>query len=131
MQAKQTHYRCRCARPTPPEDRGRRADLDLPDGWVCGRSVTQPAVTCRFEAADHEKLAELVDQFCEKLPGLGDRLWRPPRGDARRRLDGYTEFREQEDGVGAQPPARDARGRSIPLGKGSPAARRFDIIRRG
>lgn len=50
--------------------------IDFPDGWVLlRRSVTEPVMTCRFEATDQEKLVELVDRFCTKLPGLGDQLW--------------------------------------------------------
>jgi phosphomannomutase/phosphoglucomutase len=50
--------------------------IDFPDGWVLLRcSVTEPSLTCRFEAADFDTLDRLVHRFSEKLPGLGEDLW--------------------------------------------------------
>jgi len=50
--------------------------VEFPDGWALVRSsITQPAVTFRFEAANWTGLTELVWGFCETLPEIGDALW--------------------------------------------------------
>lgn len=50
--------------------------IDFPDGWALVRnSVTEPAMTFRFEAVDWSSLNRLVWQFCEALPDRGDALW--------------------------------------------------------
>lgn len=58
-----------------------QSDLDgirihFPEGWALVRgSVTEAALTFRFEAASAEKLHELVWRFCDELAELGDALW--------------------------------------------------------
>ncbi len=50
--------------------------IDFPDGWALVRdSVTEPAMTFRFEASSLEKLAGLVWRFCDPLSEIGDILW--------------------------------------------------------
>ena len=50
--------------------------IDFSDGWALVRgSVTEPAMTFRFEAADGPKLHALVGRFCDDLADLGDTLW--------------------------------------------------------
>lgn len=50
--------------------------VEFPDGWALVRhSVTEPALTFRFESRDDEQLTLLVKRFCDALPGLGDDLW--------------------------------------------------------
>jgi phosphomannomutase/phosphoglucomutase len=50
--------------------------VDFPDGWALVRSsVTEPALTFRFEAADQGWLRELVRRFCDRLGEVGDELW--------------------------------------------------------
>ena len=50
--------------------------IEFPDGWALVRgSVTEAAMTFRFEAASQEKLSELVWRFCDELAELGDTLW--------------------------------------------------------
>jgi len=50
--------------------------IDFPKGWALVRSsVTEPAVTFRFEADRWPSLSRLVRRFCEALPGLGADLW--------------------------------------------------------
>jgi phosphomannomutase len=50
--------------------------VDFPDAWALVRSsVTEPALTFRFEAADSGWLNELVRRFCRVLPKVGDQLW--------------------------------------------------------
>ena len=50
--------------------------IDLPGGWALVRhSVTEPALTFRFESADWPRLDHLVGRFCQLLPDLGPRLW--------------------------------------------------------
>ncbi len=50
--------------------------IDFPEGWALVReSVTEPAVTCRFEAKDPRKLDRLVRRFCTSLPKVGEELW--------------------------------------------------------
>jgi phosphomannomutase len=50
--------------------------VDLPGGWALARpSVTEPALTFRFEGLDWHALDDLVERFCAILPqGLGERL---------------------------------------------------------
>ena len=50
--------------------------IGFPDGWALVRSsVTEPALTFRFEAADLGWLRELVRRFCDALDEVGDELW--------------------------------------------------------
>jgi len=50
--------------------------VDFSDGWaLVRRSVTEPALTFRFEAGDDVSLARLVYRFCQALPQVGDGLW--------------------------------------------------------
>jgi len=48
----------------------------FPDGWALVRnSVTEPALTFRFESRTWNGLAKLVSNFCDSLPEVGDALW--------------------------------------------------------
>ena len=50
--------------------------VNFPDGWALVRSsVTEPAMTFRFEAADAATLRGLVEKFCDALPDVGDFIW--------------------------------------------------------
>jgi phosphomannomutase len=50
--------------------------IDLPGGWALVRhSVTEPALTFRFESADWHGVEDLVERFCAILPELGPQLW--------------------------------------------------------
>ena len=50
--------------------------VDFPDGWALTRSsVTESALTFRFEATDGAKLPEIVRSFCHPLGDIGERLW--------------------------------------------------------
>ena len=50
--------------------------VDFPDGWALARSsVTEPAMTFRFEAGDADALHGLVEKFCDALPDVGDVVW--------------------------------------------------------
>jgi phosphomannomutase/phosphoglucomutase len=50
--------------------------VNFPDGWALVRtSVTEPLVTCRFEAGNAKKLDRLVRRFCNALPTVGEDLW--------------------------------------------------------
>ena len=50
--------------------------VDLPGGWALVRSsVTEPALTFRFEGLDWHALDDLVERFCDALPEFGDELW--------------------------------------------------------
>jgi phosphomannomutase len=50
--------------------------VDFPEGWALIRSsVTESALTFRFEACDWDSLGRLVWQFCESLPQIGETLW--------------------------------------------------------
>ena len=50
--------------------------VDLPGGWaLVRRSVTEPALTFRFESADWHGLEHLVGSFCGLLPEVGPKLW--------------------------------------------------------
>ena len=70
--------------------------IDTPAGWVLVRpSVTESALTFRFESRDWPALDDLVDRFCGSLPQLGDEIWsryRSAMGTARRR---------SQNGIGA------------------------------
>jgi phosphomannomutase/phosphoglucomutase len=50
--------------------------IDLPGGWALARpSVTEPALTFRFEGLDWHALDDLVERFCATLPPpLDDKL---------------------------------------------------------
>ena len=49
--------------------------IDFPDGWVLLRaSVTEPAVTVRFEAASSVALDEGLRTFCAKVPEISAQL---------------------------------------------------------
>ena len=50
--------------------------VEFPDGWAGVRSsVTEAALTFRFEAADWPGLSKLVWRFSRSLPEIGDALW--------------------------------------------------------
>ena len=50
--------------------------VEMPGGWALVRqSVTEQALTFRFESADWHGLEHLVGRFCKLLPGLGPQLW--------------------------------------------------------
>jgi phosphomannomutase len=50
--------------------------VDFPDGWVLVRSsVTEGAMTFRFESGDWGSLYKLVWRFCDAMPLRGDALW--------------------------------------------------------
>jgi phosphomannomutase / phosphoglucomutase len=50
--------------------------IQLPGGWaLMRRSVTEPALTFRFEGLDWHALDDLVERFCDALPEFGDELW--------------------------------------------------------
>lgn len=59
-----------------PQDTTDGVRIDFPEGWALVRaSVTEPAMTCRFEAKDAGKLDRLVRRFCTSLPKMGEDLW--------------------------------------------------------
>lgn len=50
--------------------------IEFPDGWALVRqSVTEPALTFRFESTGDDQLAILVKRFCDALPEVGEDLW--------------------------------------------------------
>jgi len=51
--------------------------IETPCGWaLVRRSVTEPALTFRFEGLDWHALDDLVERFCDTLPDdLSDLLW--------------------------------------------------------
>jgi len=50
--------------------------INLPGGWALVRSSgVDPVLTFRFEGIDWHALEDLVERFCDALPGLGDELW--------------------------------------------------------
>jgi phosphomannomutase len=50
--------------------------IDTPGGWVLVRvSVTEPALTFRFEGLDWLALDNLVERFCDRMSVYGDELW--------------------------------------------------------
>lgn len=56
--------------------------VDLPGGWALVRSsVTEPALTFRFEGLDWPALDDLVERFCDAIPEYGDELWGRYRAD--------------------------------------------------
>ena len=49
--------------------------IDMPDGWALLRSsVTESALTFRFEGRDSDSLNRLVRRFCDAMPECGDKL---------------------------------------------------------
>lgn len=49
--------------------------IDTPEGWILVRSsVTEPALTFRFEGRDSAALEALVARFCEATPEIGIEL---------------------------------------------------------
>jgi len=50
--------------------------VSFPDGWALVRSsVTETALTFRFESRDWTSLAKLVSRFCDALSEVGEALW--------------------------------------------------------
>jgi phosphomannomutase / phosphoglucomutase len=50
--------------------------IDVPGGWALVRSsVTEPALTFRFEGLDWHALDDLVERFCDAMPDHGHDLW--------------------------------------------------------
>jgi len=50
--------------------------IDTPAGWALVRSsVTEAALSFRFESLDWHGLDALVGRFCGALPAVGDELW--------------------------------------------------------
>lgn len=50
--------------------------IDTPCGWALVRSsVTEPALTFRFEGIEWPALDDLVKRFCTAMPEYGDQLW--------------------------------------------------------
>ena len=50
--------------------------IDVPGGWALVRSsVTESALTFRFEAADWPGLDDLVERFCASVPEIAAGLW--------------------------------------------------------
>lgn len=50
--------------------------VDFPEGWALVRSsVTESALTFRFESTSWEHLHKLVWRFCDAMPDIGDTLW--------------------------------------------------------
>lgn len=50
--------------------------IEFPDGWALVRSsVTEPALTFRFEASTLDALDLLVRDFCDRVAGVGEVLW--------------------------------------------------------
>jgi len=50
--------------------------IETPAGWALVRSsVTEPALTFRFESVDWSGLEYLVRRFCDTLPEVGEQLW--------------------------------------------------------
>jgi len=101
--------------PIPPQDHGRVIEqvraawsqypqttidgvrVDFPDGWALTRaSVTEAAMTFRFESSGWPALDQLVRRFCDALLQSGDELWR--------RYQAATKnVAENEQGRGAVP----------------------------
>jgi phosphomannomutase len=49
--------------------------INMPDGWVLVReSVTESALTFRFEGRNHESLDNLVKRFCAEMPEFRDQI---------------------------------------------------------
>ncbi|MCC6494348.1 MAG: hypothetical protein IT424_15155 [Pirellulales bacterium] len=50
--------------------------IDFPTGWALVRSsVTEPALTFRFESTSWAALHRLVWKFCDSMDHMGDALW--------------------------------------------------------
>ncbi len=50
--------------------------VEFPEGWALVRgSVTESALTLRFEATDWLALNDLIWRFAEALPEIGDEIW--------------------------------------------------------
>ena len=76
-----------------PQTRVDGVRIDTPGGWALVRSsVTEPALTFRFEGLDWHALDDLVERFRGTLPAeIGEELWiryREALGDG---IDGMTE----------------------------------------
>lgn len=51
--------------------------LTFPHGWALVRqSVTEPALTFRFEGTSRRDLDHIISMFCESMPGLKDEITR-------------------------------------------------------
>ena len=51
--------------------------LTFPRGWALVRqSVTEPALTFRFEGTSEPDLVQIVEVFCEAVPGLKEEISR-------------------------------------------------------
>jgi phosphomannomutase len=49
--------------------------IDTPEGWILVRSsVTEAALTFRFEGRDRGALERLMEKFCDNVPEFRDRL---------------------------------------------------------
>jgi phosphomannomutase len=49
--------------------------IDFPGGWALARSsVTEAALTFRFEGANREALDRIVREFCARVPEVGEEL---------------------------------------------------------
>lgn len=61
----------------PPEEVSRLdgVKINFGDGWGLARiSVTEPAITLRFEAAGEDRLREIVDRFLDPVPEIRTRI---------------------------------------------------------
>jgi phosphomannomutase / phosphoglucomutase len=59
-----------------PQQRVDGVRIHTPAGWILARSsVTEPALTFRFESMDWHALSALVERFCHCLPVHGNSLW--------------------------------------------------------
>jgi len=64
--------------------------IQFPEGWGLLRpSVTEPAITLRFEARRREDLALIIERFLAPVPELKDQVFSLP--DVRRTLEGSDE----------------------------------------
>jgi len=63
-----------------PEERVTRLDgvrVEFGDGWALARmSVTEPAITLRFEAKSPDRLAEIAREFLAPVPQLAEEVLR-------------------------------------------------------
>lgn len=51
--------------------------IEFPNGWALLRSsVTEPKLTFRFEGKTQDDLDQIVREFCDRVPDLGDELYR-------------------------------------------------------
>jgi len=54
--------------------------IDFPDGWaLVRRSVTEAALTFRFEGTNQQALDRLVREFCDRVSLVGEELWKKYR----------------------------------------------------